>query len=198
MVDMRAILEANGVVSSTVAGESRAELITRLKPMIPTATTATDESMCEPGYYCDKGVRYECGGVAYFCAPGENTPTKVDEGDFTVGGTPTTRQDFEVCPAGSYCHAGERKLCDSGFFGNTTGLNISTCSGPCKGGFVCTPGSTSPDDSSTTCRAGYYCPSKTSTTENECGGAQYFCPAASTARKSVQTGYYSSPLETTA
>ena len=198
IVDMKVILEANGVAPRAVAGQSRAELITRLTPMVPASATATDERICEPGYYCDKGVRFECSGVAYFCAPGGRAPVRVGEGNFTVGGTPTTRQDFEVCPEGSYCHAGERKLCASGYFGDSKGLNTSFCSGPCKEGFVCAPGSTSPDDSSTTCRAGYYCPSRTSTTEKECGGAAFYCPVASTARVPVQQGYYSSPLETTA
>ena len=193
--DIILVLEANGVGQGTVDSLARAELITRLKPMVPAVATSTDERICEAGFYCDKGVRHECGSIAVYCPSGGREPLRVGEGNFTVGGTPTTRQDFDVCPKGSYCYAGERKLCDSGYFGNTTGLHNSTCSGPCKQGFVCAPGSTSPDDSSTTCRAGYYCPSKTSTTENECGGVEYFCPTASIARATVQTGHYSSPLE---
>ena len=127
--------------------------------------------------------------------PGSNSAQTVQPGFFSYGDDVNTRQDVDECPIGSYCINGEKKLCAEGYYGKTTKLSVSTCDGPCDKGFVCSPGSTSPDDSTSTCNAGYFCPLKTSSTENACGGAEYFCPSGVIARNVVQKGYYSAPLE---
>ena len=159
------------------------------------AGTAIDESQCLAGYVCEHGLRRECGAVTAYCPIRSTTPTTAPGGYFTVGGDPKTRQDIEICPAGSYCVGGEKKACDAGHFGNTTGLSISTCTGKCNKGIVCEAGSIAPDDSSMTCFAGYFCPSSTMPKEKQCGDANHYCPTASTERKTVSQGYYSSPLE---
>ena len=127
--------------------------------------------------------------------PGSNASQTVLPGTFSVGGTVSTRQDVDDCPIGSYCINGEKKLCAAGYYGNAVKLSVSTCTGPCDVGFVCSPGSTSPDDSTSTCNAGYFCPSKSSSTENECGSADYYCPSGVIAREKVKAGWYSAPLE---
>ena len=94
-----------------------------------------------------------------------------------------------------FCINGEKTLCPGGSYGNTTGLSAPNCTGTCDDGFVCRPGSTTPNDAAGTCLAGYYCPSRSSSTERECGDPAHFCPAASTSPLQVRAGFYSSPLE---
>ena len=159
---------------------------------------ATGQRECEAGFYCRDGVRKRCGDVSKYCPAGSTNPIDVIDGEFSMGGSVSKRQTTDLCPAGSWCKGGVKSLCDAGYYGDAVRLSDKTCSGPCYKGYACIQGSTTPDDSSTACLAGYYCPSRSSAKEKECGGAMYYCPAQSTDRATVKVGWYSSPLEVSA
>ena len=95
-----------------------------------------------------------------------------------------TYAKFGPCPKGHYCPEGsaapfrcppgtynelERKYdkdlhclaCDPGYFGETSGLKVSTCTGKCAAGFYCSGGTSSHSPLGTNgnkCREGTYCP----------------------------------------
>lgn len=92
-----------------------------------------------------------------------------------------------TCPIGSYytlssCTADDDatsatcapepscSLCPAGTYGSSVGLTISSCSGLCKEGYYCPPGSTTP-------------------TAILCGAGQY-CPAGSGIPRQASSGYY--------
>lgn len=47
--------------------------------------------------------------------------------------------------------------CDAGYYGETTGLEVSTCTGKCAPGYYCPAGSTTHSPVATRCRAGTFC-----------------------------------------
>ena len=59
------------------------------------------ERACEPGFWCHRGVKKECGGVSKYCPSSASKANIVPAGYFSVGGTGKTRQDIEVCPIGT-------------------------------------------------------------------------------------------------
>ena len=78
---------------------------------------------------------------------------------------------FRQCEPGYYCINGSRKLCPSGRYGSSGGLNSSSCTGPCP--------------------AGFYCPEGTISAEsNMCGGTNLYCPEGSSVPLNVTVGYY--------
>ena len=195
-------LPASGVLKSAVycpQGSTAPAKVSNGFYTVPVAKAAVGiavkEETCEPGYWCEQGVKTACGSIGVYCAARSAAPEAVDEGWFSVGGTVATRQAVQICPAGSYCTGGEKRLCKAGFFGNATGASTVGCTGPCDEGFVCAAGSTAKDDASNQCLAGYYCPSRTSSTEKDCGDASKFCPSGSFSPIAVTVGHYSSPLE---
>jgi hypothetical protein len=101
---------------------------------------------CQPGYYCPEGssnpTPFECGSPDVFCPPGSATPQSVDVGYYTrkccffssimgsliiiililVGGPSNrTYYDQRKCEPGSYCQAGIKRLCISGYYGDKFG-----------------------------------------------------------------------------
>ena len=84
------------------------------------------------------------------------------------------RYEETLCPVGYYCVGGEKFECASGYFGNSTGLTTSQCSGMCKDGYYCESGSTRDD-------------------QHECGSVDKYCPAGSETPLVVPDGYYSGP-----
>lgn len=108
------------------------------------------------------------------------------------------------------------KPCDDGYYGETTGLEVSTCTGKCSAGFYCnyvgqgqTIGATvhSPEDGTlgNRCAAGTYCP-EGSYQETPCENGSYqpnngqsscltcpigsFCPEGSVEPVECPVGYY--------
>eukprot|EP01038_Epipyxis_sp_PR26KG_P010959 gene10959-14719_t len=79
---------------------------------------------------------------------------------------------FRTCEEGYYCEEGIKKPCPGGYFGNSSGLITSSCSGMCSDGYYCTNSSIIPN-------------------QNKCGGSQYYCPAGSDKPLIVMNGYYS-------
>ncbi len=62
-----------------------------------------------------------------------------------------------ICPAGSYCPVGSSTpiSCPAGYYCDRP--RLSTYSGACYAGYICSGGSTSPQPLSGICPAGYYC-----------------------------------------
>ena len=181
--------------------------------------TATGEVSCEAGFYCSNGtgVRRPCGswgeatdaatgttGMSdtpnqFVCKAGAVEPQVVSEGWYSLGGDNTTRRDLAICPVGHWCSKGSRNACPKGSYGKEPGLRTIECSGKCKQGYQCPPGSTSGNDANSKCLGGYYCSGSTSsTTEFACGGPSKYCPPGSEVAQDVQDFYYSSPIEDSA
>lgn len=79
----------------------------------------------------------------------------------------------ELCPPGYYCPGdGLRHKCQSGHFGERSGLTISTCDGLCMSGYYCPPGSTSSH-------------------QLPCGNATVVCAEGSSVPQQVLSGFYS-------
>ena len=79
---------------------------------------------------------------------------------------------YRSCEPGFYCTLEHKRVpCPAGTFGATEGLNTEECSGLCAAGFFCPEGSTS-------------------STQQLCGGSDFYCPAGSGAPIPVDTGYY--------
>jgi hypothetical protein len=74
------------------------------------------------------------------------------------------------CEPGYFCFNGIRKQCRPGFYGNTYGATMDTCTGQCPGGYYCPMGTVVPI---------------------KCGSPDFFCPVQSEAPRKVNTGYYS-------
>lgn len=108
------------------------------------------------------------------------------------------------CPIGTYNALANKYLvshclpCDAGYYGETTGLIVSTCTGKCSAGHYCNQhnsiGSTthSPEDASSwggRCRAGTYCPIE-STQETVCAAGTYQPAAGQEACIACPIGYF--------
>jgi hypothetical protein len=102
---------------------------------------------CAAGYHCPasstSALQYPCGGEDVFCPAGSGLPLSAAPGMYTVGPTPTTRNDSVPCPGGSYCVGGVQYPCEAGSFGCADRLSTPTCNGPCTAGYFCPAGSTS-------------------------------------------------------
>lgn len=132
--------------------------------------------MCPAGYYCPvgstSGFQNVCGSAGVYCPAGSAAPTTSPSGYFTSGGGSTARSAIEPCSEGHWCTDGVQHLCPAGRYGASTGLASANCSGVCRAGFVCEPGSTSPEPVA-------------------CGSAAVYCPAGATSPVVVQAGFYS-------
>jgi len=144
-----------------------------------TSNTRTSEQVCEAGFYCDGGEKFECGSVAVFCPEESSGPTTIAPGFYGVGATSTTQFSSLICPRGHYCTGGEQFECEAGTYGATTGLTNSTCSGDCDPGFICPGASTSRQE--LPCGEGQAFP------------AAWYCPGGNGVPIAVPSGSYSTP-----
>ena len=148
-------------------------------------TSSQCDGPCSAGYYCPSGSKsaeeLECGGNDKYCPGGSGSAQAVPEGWRSLGGSAggMTRTSVAECSLGTYCIDGVATNCPAGRFTGRQGQ--SSCA---------------------ECTAGYYCPEgSASATQEPCGGgpsgstflppAGHFCPAATTTRRTVQSGYYS-------
>lgn len=94
------------------------------------------------------------------------------DGEYAVPKPPFGRcAGFRPCEPGNYCVEGKRRACTAGYFGNTSSLNSSSCSGLCP--------------------AGYFCPEGTvSFLSNPCGAPSQYCPPGSAEPQPASIGYY--------
>lgn len=126
----------------------------------PTTDRVSDGCVpCPPGRYSP---------VAYTQLPAWlATASVIDVAEYTCSG---------VCPVGSYCPAASVKPipCPAGRYGTSKELGTEFCSGECKGGYFCRPGSATP-------------------TQHTCGLATFYCPAGAVGRVPVTVGYYTTP-----
>ena len=108
--------------------------------------TRSNQTICQPGYYCTKGIRRKCPAGKYGLTHGLNTSICT-----------------AICPAGSYCviNSVSPTMCPAGRFGSKPGLTSSACSGPCRAGWYCPLGSVK--DTQEECGGEHvYCPTGSS------------------------------------
>ena len=150
-------------------------------------TTEQCSGKCAAGYFCEQGsddrFQNECGSANYYCPVGSSSPTQVDDGHYTIGGSSNkTRWQQKQCEPGYYCENGVRHRCPAGRYGSTFGLGSSNCSGQCREGFFCSEGSSSKTSS--------YCAPT---------GVQhptmYHCPRGVTEANKVDYEHYTVPEE---
>ena len=136
--------------------------------------------LCLHGYLCPRGTvsprSHDCGNSSVYCPTGSYVPTPVSPGYYSgpIYVDPKNRFLQWICPVGHFCSDGESRLCDGGHFGNSTGLSSSSCTGSCRSGYFCPPGSVSD-------------------TEHECGGVDRYCPPGSDSPSYVPDGFVSGP-----
>jgi hypothetical protein len=159
-----------------------------------------EEIPCEPGFFCQRGVRLPCpsgvfGNVSAltnlnctsqcplgsFCPIGSIKPTPCPAGTF--GATPGLSKDScsGLCEPGYWCPAGsssaQERACPAGRYGVDTGLSTRECSHQCE---VVADLTSDIYCQSLYCSAGYFCPPASfSATQARCGGAGVYCPSAS-------------------
>ena len=140
---------------------------------------------CKEGHYCPRGsassTQIECGSKPnVYCPESSDIPTYVDEGYYANEEDPSTaKTSQELCPPGYYCPGdGLRHKCESGHFGENTGLTIPACDGQCQSGYYCPPGSTSDH-------------------QVPCGNATVVCAEGSSLPQPVPKGYYSTSFNDT-
>jgi hypothetical protein len=185
------------------------------------------EAPCLPGYYCSNGSAYPCPVGTYgnrtglatascsdscrsgqYCDIGSVVPTICDKGFYCPDG-----RGHSPCPAGTFgISKGQKWVCNIFPLVITlfVGLKDASCSGPCRPGFYCSQGSTSPRqvpcppgtfgaafghaDSacSGACTVGSFCPAgSVSGTSVACGSPSLYCPSGSGAPQIVGYGNYS-------
>ncbi len=104
--------------------------------------------------------------IACVLSRGQATPNRmaVSQGHYSVPetGAVSLRTAQLTCPHGHYCVYGIRSPCPAGRYGNSTGLFLEACSGPCAPGYYCDSGSLT-------------------ATQFECGSDAVYCPSGSPA-----------------
>ena len=146
-------------------------------PLESSTVNRYEQHVCEAGYYCVSGVRWNCGSKALYCPQQSTHPLVVDEGYYSAPLTVpvTNRKEQVICSPGHYCTAGSMYNCTAGNYGSTTGLTTGECSGKCNQGYYCMEGSTTP-------------------TQQKCGGIEWYCPKGSAHPTRVTKSYYTAPL----
>lgn len=162
----------------------------------PGNKTCSAQVLCEPGYYCDGGIKYQCPEGTYgytyglqsvdqckVCAEGYYCPS--------YPGPPQTQADPYKCGGNEfYCFAGtgnDRKLVEPGYYTSGGDELTRTQQNLCPLGHYCKQGSLYP------CPAGVYGNSR-GLTDKSCSGwcpAGYYCPAGSPNPTECEDGSYS-------
>ncbi len=113
---------------------------------------------CPEGFFCQAGLRYQCGNVGVYCPGGNSSVAALvaRPGFFTTGGNESTRTGEEPCPAGNACVSGQKIECSNGSWSGPeattcekcadgrygSGSDVdANCQGPCPAGKYCVDGS---------------------------------------------------------
>lgn len=148
------------------------------------AVTSSDCTSCPSGRFgSSTGLTSStCSGACaqgHYCLDGSTTSTATDCPKGTYGSSTGLGSSAcnGVCAAGYYCLLSETssepqgQLCAAGRYGSFGQVN-NLCTGPCSAGYYCTAGSGS-------------------STQNQCGSANRYCPEGSDTFTTVTAGYYS-------
>ncbi|OQR95945.1 hypothetical protein THRCLA_22041 [Thraustotheca clavata] len=138
--------------------------------------------LCQAGYYCPVGSPHNamisCGAPFLYCPAGSPYPDSVGTGYYSVSSIlglnsdPTLRDIQMPCEPGYFCRYGLKYPCPGGRYGSAVQETSSLCTGLCRRGYYCPPGSTSP-------------------TQIPCGSSSVVCRAGSAYPIAVSSGYYS-------
>jgi hypothetical protein len=115
------------------------------------STGCTGQAICEAGYYCSSGTRSSISYSSGYCGT-------VGQATCITNGTGCAGQ--QLAPAGQYAmqstYPGMCANCAAGYYGSSTGLKVSTCTGQCFPGYYCPAGTSDP--STNLCPQDSYCP----------------------------------------
>ncbi|CAM9516512.1 unnamed protein product, partial [Chrysoparadoxa australica] len=144
-------------------------------------TTSTCAGKCLAGYLCPAGsstpTHTPCGSPAQYCPVGSFASVPVQPGWYSIGGAETTRSSEAMASKGYFTTGGLLQMCPGGTHGAIDGLASPKCSGTCRKGYYCPPGSISD-------------------TQRACGGAHLICPTGSLAPQQVTNGFYTATYPT--
>lgn len=135
--------------------------------------------LCPIGWMCPvsstAAKNFPCSRTAMVhCPMGSSHQLATSEGYYAISSFAAQGGGFgaqEMCPRGSFCLGGIRKLCPAGRFGRTPQETNTSCTGSCLPGYFCPAGSISEKQA-------------------PCGTHAVFCPAGSTSPTAVQRGHY--------
>lgn len=143
--------------------------------------TRTHQRECEHGYYCQGGLKFECGSSSVYCEARASTPKAVQGGYYSVGGSSNrTRSGQQVCETGFYCQDGVKRRCPEGQFASEVGS--LTCSDPESGTYIVNASAAILRD----CEPGFYCQNGI---RSKCEAGQYASVTSSTFCKLADRGY---------
>ena len=118
-----------------------------------------------PGHVCPDGTGVlgmvnQCQSPTAYCPLRSSIAVPTPMGYYAIPTAPGSNAYYNVsiCPVGAFCIGGVLTTCSGGRFGNTTGVTVDGCSGPCAAGYYCPPGSTSPTASPCFSGPQRYCP----------------------------------------
>ena len=145
-----------------------------------------NQTICEKGYYCKEGKRYECGDKDVYCLEGSDNPIKVHNGYYTYPdiNNNKTRYEERLCPSGYYCSNGVKYECGIHHYcpeGSSSPKDIPE-------GYLSGPSSV--DESIRyellNCTAGFYC---SGGVMRDCGEG-FYCPPGSAYPNLIPFGYF--------
>lgn len=134
---------------------------------------------CPAGWFCPTGTAepfsHPCTlSPNIYCPVGSSRQLNVDEGYYSMDSRYEEGGGFgsqALCPSGSFCQSGVRKLCPGGRYGATKQMTNESCTGVCKAGWYCPEGSISD-------------------TQRPCGRSDVYCPQGSAYPTSVAIGHF--------
>lgn len=149
-------------------------------------STPACSGVCPEGFYCPEGSTlphsYPCANDSrVYCPLGSDQPYLVGQGYYSVKSEASVQlaggyTSQEACPRGSYCIDGIRSFCPAGRYGTNSQSTNASCSGPCRGGYFCPPGSFL-------------------STQVQCDRTDVYCPEGSPQPIPVAVGYYTAGHE---
>ena len=163
----------------------------------------TSQMICPSGFYCDNGIKNEC-GLNKYCPIGSSSPKEVPEGYIAGPDSSPITQKSELmnCTAGFYCSGGSMIDCGIGFYcpaGSLipipvpNGYYSGPDSSPISNHFVislCFPGHYCMNGSLYSCPAGFFGDSY-GLSSISCSGAchhGFICPSGSSSSFSIDCG----------